>query len=604
MKTMQPEEPLPAASQHISLRDRAKLLGILGPEKAEGSVAPADAGPVADEEKLQTVPRRYLIAHSRQPQASPLNLAAIFPSGADIFNSQMEGIKVLRKLPPSQALDKLGVLYSVPQESQDIVVAELSEETAQLLNQQPALVVEPNLSLRLPQIPFPDPPTRHPSLLWPESTSFNTSILVLNSNAQPVPEAEVFVFGFGQTGGITDAQGRVQLSLFGESPNSITGLYVKPKSAYWDRWIRQPLLQAGAEFELRLRPLDEQFPGFPGQETLGWGYTAMKLDQLDSTQFNGEGVKVAIIDSGIAAIHPDLQGQVEQQASASLVGGRYDQDTISHGSHCAGVIAGLAGNGGIRGIAPRARLFIYKIFPGGEFDHLIDALDRCITENVDVVNLSLGADARSTFVEERLRAARNAGVACIVAAGNSSGPTQYPASSDQVFAVAAIGKTGQFPTDSYHSQQVFGTPDNTTGYFSAKFTCYGPEVDVCAPGVAILSSVPDRGYAAWDGTSMAGPHITGLAALILAHHPDFKSAPFSGRNAQRVDRLFQILRTSTNPLNLGSGRTGAGLPDALRALTAAPASVQDSSGSTSSNTGAESNDGSSLLDRARALGLL
>ena len=513
----------------------------------------------------------------------------------------IDGVKVLRKLRPSQAVKNLGLLSTIPQESRDVVVAEMDEETAQKLGQREELLVEPNLPLRLPQTPFPIAPTRHPSVLWPQTTSFSASFQVLAADGQPVPEAEVFVFGRGQTAGLTDARGCVQLTLLGETPNSITGLYVKPKSTYWEHWISQPLLQPGVNFGVHLRPLAEAFPGFPDQETPGWGYPAMKLDRVDLTQFQGAGVKVAIVDSGAAITHPDLKGQVEQQASASLVDDRWDLDTVAHGSHCAGVIAGRTGNGGIRGIAPQARLFIYKIFPGGEFDHLIEALDLCIEHQVDVVNLSLGVDATSVFVEERLQAARNAGVACIVAAGNSSGPTQFPASSNQVLSVAAIGKTGKFPADTYHNLQVLGTPDAKV-YFTTRFTCYG-KVDVCAPGVAVVSSVPDQGFAAWDGTSMACPHVTGLAALILAHHPDFKTPPYSGRNAQRVDRLFQILLATAQRLNLGDGRTGAGLPDATRALKALQTPVAEPGGEYGSAVPSP-NSGSSLLERARALGLV
>jgi hypothetical protein len=99
-------------------------------------------------------------------------------------------------------------------------------------------------------------------------------------------------------------------------------------------------------------------------------------------------------------------------------------------------------------------------------------------------------------------------------------------------------------------------------------------VAVCAPGVAITSSVPANNYAVWDGTSMAAPHITGLAALVLAHHPDFQGA-YAARGAARVERLFQIIKASARSINFGEpGRTGFGLPDVMVAVGLQPPSGQ------------------------------
>jgi subtilisin family serine protease len=162
--------------------------------------------------------------------------------------------------------------------------------------------------------------------------------------------------------------------------------------------------------------------------------------------------------------------------------------------------------------------------------------------------------------------AKQMGLACIIAAGNSSGPVQFPASTPHCLAVAAMGKWGEFPDESFHSQQALEGFQSRDGYFPAKFSCFGPEIDVCAPGVAIVSSLPADGFGAWDGTSMATPHVTGLAALVLAHHPDFKGA-FQNRDARRVERLFQILKETATPLQFGDpNRSGAGLPNAMRAL--------------------------------------
>jgi subtilisin family serine protease len=84
--------------------------------------------------------------------------------------------------------------------------------------------------------------------------------------------------------------------------------------------------------------------------------------------------------------------------------------------------------------------------------------------------------------------------------------------------------------------------------------------------VAVVSTVPPDGYAAWDGTSVAAAHVSGLAALLLAHHPDF-AGPLRARTAARVERLFDLLRRTARPLPVGDiRRTGAGLPDAVAAF--------------------------------------
>ena len=187
-------------------------------------------------------------------------------------------------------------------------------------------------------------------------------------------------------------------------------------------------------------------------------------------------------------------------------------------------------------------------------------------QGIDVVNMSLGGGEPSKIIEDRIVRAKQMGMACIIAAGNSSGPVQFPASTPHCLAVAAMGKWGEFPEDSYHSQQALDGFQGRDGYFPAKFSCFGPEIDVCAPGVGIVSSLPADGFGAWDGTSMATPHVTGLAALVLAHHPDFKGG-FQNRDARRVERLFQILKETATPLQFGDpNRSGAGLPNAMRAL--------------------------------------
>ena len=172
-------------------------------------------------------------------------------------------------------------------------------------------------------------------------------------------------------------------------------------------------------------------------------------------------------------------------------------------------------------------------------------LDYCITQNIDVVNLSLGTPQHSGLVSQKIEQARHAGVACIAAAGNSAGPVSFPASLPSVLAVAAIGKTGEFPPESYHNTQMYGPP-TYGGYFSAKFTCYGPQVDVCAPGVAIVSCVPPRNYAAYDGTSVASSYVTARPPCLWHTTPTSVTASSSAPLPGSIDSSSSFA-TAPNP---------------------------------------------------------
>jgi subtilisin len=510
--------------------------------------------------------RQYIVGKNSGPLP-----AGVMPLDLNLFeaNLKLSGIEVIKKLSPPAALAAFS--GGAPAH---VLVTRMTDDQASRVKQGTggAVTIEPDHPVALSAPSLAPLLARDPGIA-PANGGLPVTITVLGSDGTPVAGASVFLFGsVWPSQGTTDAAGLVELTVF-EMPSTMRGLYVKPQADYWSFWMPQPPLDLSQNNIVTLTPFDATIPNFPGSQMVGWGQKAMKLDQLPP-QLNGSGVRIGVIDSGAAPTHRDLHDILKggyDTLSEPTATTSWQQDTVMHGSHCAGIIAGSDNGHGIRGFAPSAELFAYKIFPDGRFSNLIEALNHCIEDQVDVVNLSLGSDQRSDLVEQKLQEAKDLGIACIVAAGNSGGPVQYPAASKTVLAVSAVGRIGVFPEDSFHGTTMAAAA-TSDGYFSAKFSCFGSEIGVCGPGVAIISAVPPDNFAAWDGTSMATPHITGLAALLLAHHPDFHGpqAPFRARNARRVERLFQILKESARSIGIADrDRTGAGLPDATVALRVA-----------------------------------
>lgn len=394
-----------------------------------------------------------------------------------------------------------------------------------------------------------------------------TMALLVTGDGKPLPDCSVYLFGaIWSAQGQTDASGRVVLTVYGESADTLGALLVRPKADHWSVWVRNPTLRPGQDNLVDLKPLARSHEGFPERPLIGWGQRAMGFDRLPAA-WKGQGVKVALVDSGVATSHRNLSGIGSGRDVVGRTADGWNRDETGHGSQCAGILAGRDTGTGIRGIAPEAELHVHRVFPGGRLSDLIRSLDDALDAGVEIILLGLGCPQASQIVEQRLALARQAGVACIAAAGNTAGPVEYPAASPQVLAVGAIGKRGEFPDDSYHATMAPDGLDGVAGgVFPARFSSHGPAVDLVGPGVAVVSSVPPDGFAACDGTSVAAAHVAGLAVLVLAHHPEFAN-PVLTRDSRRVDRLFQILKDSARPVVAADpGRCGVGLPDAVRAF--------------------------------------
>lgn len=493
-----------------------------------------------------------------QPPGPPLTLQAV-----EHALRAAPDIEVVRTV----GAGNVGLMSTGPDASSGVLVARMTDDKAsELLRQtQGRLLVERDHHLQLLD-PVPRASALVDSFSLLDAPAFDVTVRVLDKDGMGVPDADVSLFGgLAPASAVTDGYGQAIVTVRG-SPQSLTGLYVKPRFDYWTYYQTDPDLDVTQANLVTVHALSEwpSLPGFPSRSAMGWGARAMRLDQLPPS-FRGQGVKVAIIDSGAATTHANLN---RIRSGVDIVNDNtatWTQDVLGHGSHCAGVIAATDPSFGIRGFAPEAEVHVCRLFPGGQISQLIEALEYCIDHQIDVVNLSLGGAGPSAALEQQIVRAKRAGVACIVAAGNSGGPVQYPGASPNVLAVSAVGKIDEFPRDSYHTQTV-GQDIDAQGYFTASFSCSGPQVGVCAPGVAIVSSVPPNNFAAWDGTSMAAPHVTGLAALMLAHHPEFQSQARM-RSAERVERLFQLIRASARPVSRGDPtRIGYGMPDAVVAL--------------------------------------
>lgn len=577
-KTSEPGQPTPPESTAAKTGGSASAQPKPDEMRA-ASVTPAEAGPAASSSTApgtsSSTAGRAISERKGQFLIAPRRTQALMAMGiAPLQFSVIE--QTLRASPDIEVVDTVGpknivgVLADGMGEAPSVLVARMTEQKAAILHQQAQgrLIVERDQSLALLDTGFPEPALVASSNLT-TGPVLSAAFLVIGKDNAPLKDAEVYLFGsMLPASGVTNERGQVTLTLYGETPQSIRSLYVKPKYDYWSFYQQQPDISVDEANVVGLKPLSDwpSLANFPQQQIVGWGQKAMRLDQLPGN-YRGQGVKIAIIDSGAATTHEDLKkirfgfDVINKKTNPNT----WNEDSVSHGSHCAGIIAGADNAFGVRGFAPDAEIHACKLFPGGQISQLIDALEYCIEKQIDVVNLSLGGAEPSEALEQQIQRAKRAGVACIVAAGNSGGRVQYPGASPNVLAVAAIGRVNEFPPDSYHSQTMTQLMD-MNGFFSAKFTCYGPEVGVCGPGVAITSSVPPNNFAVWDGTSMATPHITGLAGLVLAHHPDFQGA-YKMRGPERVERLFQVIRASARPVNVGDpGRTGFGLPDVLVAV--------------------------------------
>lgn len=323
--------------------------------------------------------------------------------------------------------------------------------------------------------------------------------------------------------------------------------YAQPNYTY------KPLAQVAAQVKApantprSVKPNDAQY----GRQ---WALQKINAEQGWAVAKPANSVIIAILDTGVDVNHPDLKGRVVPGINTvnPLKSARDDE---GHGTHVAGIAGAITNNGiGVAGISG-ARIMPVKVFDGegGSDISIADGIIWAADHGAKVMNMSFGSFYRSQVLNQAIAYAYQKGVVMVAAAGNwASEELSSPATISQVIAVSATDRNDEL----------------------AKFSSFGPEIDIAAPGDKIYSTLwdPYKGstYAEMSGTSMASPMVAGLAAMLLAKNPKLSN-----------DDVRQIIEASAQDLGEPGWdpKFGHGRIDMYKALTLSLSSIDDANGS-------------------------
>jgi methionine-rich copper-binding protein CopC len=313
-----------------------------------------------------------------------------------------------------------------------------------------------------------------------------------------------------------------------------------------------------------------------GYGSKDWGLNDIQAPDAWQAGYTGDGIIVAVVDTGVNYTHSDLAGNIWVNTSEVVGNGidddgngyvddiygydfvnrdGYALDDKGHGTHVAGIIAGLRNGTGVTGVAYDATIMPVKVLDAtgnGSFSNVAAGIIYAVDNGADVINLSVGAyGSSSSSVTSAITYALNHGVLVCMAAGNDSqsAPT-YPAILSETTGGIAVGAVNS---------------SDTVASFSNDAGSMTPYDYVVAPGVSIYSTYTGTGYAIMSGTSMATPYVAGAAALLLSAEPDFSSAWTLGQLENILSMSAQSLETSSL-----AGTTGT-----TSSLTAASVSDTD-----------------------------
>ncbi|MBE6090938.1 MAG: peptidase S8 [Clostridium beijerinckii] len=271
--------------------------------------------------------------------------------------------------------------------------------------------------------------------------------------------------------------------------------------------IIKPIQKTPVKSDFRLGEINENTnkavndPGYKYE----WDISYTEADKAWPLIKQKREINVAVLDTGVDYTHPDLKNRVLKSKGYNFVDNNSDtMDDNGHGTHVSGIIAANANdNIGIAGIDGTldVKIIPIKVLDSngeGEINDIVKGIKYAADNGADIINLSFGANEKSKLIAEAIGYAKSKGAFVVAAAGNDNEDSDnISPAGDGAFTVAAM---------SYN-------------YKKASFSDYGNCIKVSAPGVEILSTVPG-GYEAWDGTSMAAPVATGIAAMVKAEDPN------------------------------------------------------------------------------------
>jgi subtilisin len=281
---------------------------------------------------------------------------------------------------------------------------------------------------------------------------------------------------------------------------------------------------------------------------ISWGVKRLGVPKLWDKGLTGNGILIGHLDTGVDKTHPALSTAVDVFAEFDLIGeeipNALPRDTHHHGTHTAGLLSGRPHAGLTFGVAPGAKLASAVVIEGGDVPaRTIAGLDWAIGQGCRIVSLSLGVRGFHPQFSTILKLVRQRNVLPVVAVGNEGAQTsRSPGNHVEVLSVGAIDELDAVWLFS-SSQALPTSPQRVVP-------------DLVGPGVAVWSSIPNAGLLALSGTSMATPHVAGLAALLMEHKPE--------ATADEVEEA--IFRSCTRPAGASTVRVNRGVPDASKAL--------------------------------------